>query len=360
LVSIAGLLKATASLALLAPLAILGLPVATTSLALVAGRVPAQRAWTEFLARHGFSPSSALFLIYLVSSLLSLSLVLAAQRGSPVLFATGAALLAVGAVLLVRHGPWLTQAVEPTESKLRLLRTPLDRLTLVEAADRLEALIRRERGALVVTPDTTAVLRAQRDEELREIYERASLVAADGSGLVLASRLLGQALPERVSGVDLLEVFFPRAAERGYKIFLLGARPGVAEAAGRRLRRRYADLQIVGTHHGYLGHGENERVVGKIREARPDLVLVAMGVPRQEYWMAAHREALGVPVLMGVGGSLDLFAGKVRRAPRRWQKLGLEWVYRVWQEPRRLGRVWGLPVFLVQVLVLRSIRALVT
>jgi N-acetylglucosaminyldiphosphoundecaprenol N-acetyl-beta-D-mannosaminyltransferase len=358
LTSIAGLLKTTATLALLTPLALFALPMMTTSLAFVAGRTPSERAWLEVFTRNGFSLSGALFLIYLVSSLLSLSLVLTAQLANPFITIVSLFLMALGLFLLSTKERWLSGGIASDEQKLRLFGTPIDRTTLTEAVNKLESLVRTGHQAMIVTPDTTALMRAQRDAKLRKIYEAAALVTPDGSGLVMASRLLGVGLKERVSGIDILLRFLPIAAQKNHKIFLLGAAPGVAEAAAQKLSERFAGLNIVGTHHGYFSETENHFVIQKIREAQPDLVLVALGVPQQEYWMAAHREALGVKALMGVGGSLDVFAGRVKRAPVIWQKLGLEWAYRVLKQPWRLWRVRVIPLFLSRVLLLKFVRSL--
>ncbi len=358
LASIAGLLKTTATLALLTPLAIFGLPMMTTSLAFVAGRAPTERTWLEFFTRKGFSLAGALFLIYLASSLLSLSLVLTAQLNSALITGACLAVIVCGAVLLFTKDRWLIGGLESNERKLKLFGTPVDRVTSTEAVNRLESFVRSGHQAMIVTPDTTALMRAQRDAKLRKIYEEAALVTPDGSGLVLASKLLGFALRERVSGIDLLQKFLPLAAQKKYKIFLLGAAPGVAEEAAQKLGERFAGLNIVGTHHGYFSETENNSVIQKIRDVQPDLVLVALGVPHQEYWMAAHREALGVNTLMGVGGSLDVFAGRVKRAPKMWQTLGLEWAYRVLKQPWRLWRVRVIPLFLSKVLLLKFVRTL--
>jgi N-acetylglucosaminyldiphosphoundecaprenol N-acetyl-beta-D-mannosaminyltransferase len=155
--------------------------------------------------------------------------------------------------------------------------------------------------AIVCTPDTTAIWRAQRDHKLREVYHEADLVTPDGTGVVWAGRLLGAPLRERVSGIDLLEKLFSRG--RVSRIFLLGATPGVAEQAARKLTERYPSLQIVGTHHGYFSPHENEHIADLIEAAQPDMVLVGLGVPRQELWMRENRRKIRTAVLMGVGGA---------------------------------------------------------
>ncbi len=232
-----------------------------------------------------------------------------------------------------------------------LLGTPLDCVTLDEAVQRIEGFLEARMPAIVCTPDTTAIWRAQRDQALREVYQQADLVTPDGTGVVWAGRLLGAALQERVSGIDLLEKLF--SCGRVLRLFLLGAAPGVAERAARKLTERYPNLQIVGTHHGYFRPHESDHVVDLIEAAQPDMVLVGLGVPRQELWMRENRQKIRTAVLMGVGGCFDVWAGARRRAPQRWQRLGLEWLYRLLQEPRRLARVSTIPLFVGQIALIK-------
>lgn len=250
----------------------------------------------------------------------------------------------------------LSEAIPP---QIALLGVPIDRVTLHEALDLIARWIEQKSSTrLVFTPDTTALMRARWDGSLREAYERADLVTADGIGLVWASRLLGAPLGERVAGIDLMEALCERAARRGYKLFLLGARPGVAQAAARNLRARFPGLVIVGTHHGYFAFGslEEEAVLEEINRLAPDLLLVGMGVPRQERWMLRHRNDLGVPVVMGVGGSFDVLSGRVARAPLGWQKLGLEWLWRTLREPHRLRRVRVIPLFMLKIIIHKALQ----
>ena len=157
------------------------------------------------------------------------------------------------------------------------------------------------------------------------------------------ARVLGLPVTERVSGVDLMERICERAAERKYSVYLLGARPGVAGAAAQALEARCPGLRIVGAHHGYFTPEQEPEVVTAIAQAQPDILFVAFGAPKQEKWIRQHLAELQVPVAIGVGGSFDVFAGRVRRAPRWMQRAGLEWLHRVLREPSRLPRVWALP-----------------
>lgn len=195
----------------------------------------------------------------------------------------------------------------------------------------------------VVTLNGSLLVQAARDPELRALVNGAALVTADGIGVVLAARILGVPLSGRLAGIDLALSLCADAAAEGHRVFLLGGAPGVAEAAAGVLRGRHPALQIVGTHHGFFNLQEEEEVCSQIRQAHPDLLLVALGAPRQERWMQIHSAALGVPVSIGVGGAFDVLAGRVPRAPRWMQGVGLEWLYRVLREPRRWSVVRTIP-----------------
>ncbi|MFQ6090675.1 MAG: WecB/TagA/CpsF family glycosyltransferase, partial [Candidatus Bipolaricaulia bacterium] len=209
----------------------------------------------------------------------------------------------------------------------------------------------RVRGrAIVATPDTMALWQAQRAPRLKEAYRRADLVTPDGIGLVWASRFLGAPLPERVTGIDMIEEICRRATRRGYRIFLLGARPGVAQKAKERLEKRFPGVRIVGTHHGFFA--DDRQVISKINGCRPDILLVGLGVPRQELWMMENKERLEVKILIGVGGSFDVLSGRLPRAPLALQRLGLEWLYRLFLQPWRARRVLAIPAFLLRILLL--------
>jgi N-acetylglucosaminyldiphosphoundecaprenol N-acetyl-beta-D-mannosaminyltransferase len=195
--------------------------------------------------------------------------------------------------------------------------------------------------AYVVTPNAHHVVLLQRDALLRETYKRAFLVVADGVPLLWAARLLGMHLPERVNGTDLFEALCARAARQGLRVFLLGGREGAAAAAAARLTARHPSLNICGVHCPPMNFErnatENSLVLASISDARPHLLFVGLGAPKQEYWMYRNCEQLGVPVSLGIGVSFELVGGIVPRAPRWMQRSGLEWLYRLGAEP---GRLW--------------------
>jgi len=218
------------------------------------------------------------------------------------------------------------------------------------ALDTIKEFVRSGKPHMVVTADSSAVVLARRDGELREIINSADLVTPDSIGILWAARRFGTPLPERVSGVDLVQAMCERAAKSGYRVFLLGAAPGVIDGAARNLTEQHPGLTIAGTHHGYFRAHESPLVVGKIREASPDLLFVGMGIPLQEKWIKAHLEEMQVPVAMGVGGTFDVISGRVKRAPEWMQRRGLEWFHRLASNPRKIRKCITLPVFVLMVL----------
>jgi N-acetylglucosaminyldiphosphoundecaprenol N-acetyl-beta-D-mannosaminyltransferase len=231
----------------------------------------------------------------------------------------------------------------PVRQRLRIGRLPVDRITLAGAIDAIEAMIVSGLGGVVVTPNVDHVVIADRHHRFREAYAAADLSLADGKPIVWASRLLGEPVPEKVSGSDLVLPLLDRAASRGWRVYLLGAGPGVAEAAAEQLRQR--GVEIAGIAAPRLAASSAAQAdpaaqdaADAVRTAHPHLVLVAFGAPKQELWMHDHRRDLAPAVLVGIGAALDFIAGRVRRAPRWMSDGGLEWVWRLAQEPRRLWR----------------------
>jgi N-acetylglucosaminyldiphosphoundecaprenol N-acetyl-beta-D-mannosaminyltransferase len=219
-------------------------------------------------------------------------------------------------------------------------RLPLAPVTFGQALDAVEALIRAGAPAYFITANLHYAMLTNHDPRLAAVNNQASFVLADGMPLVWASRWRPRRLPERVAGSDLVPALCGRAAEKGYRVFLLGGVPGVAEEAARKLAERFPGLQVVGTEappFRELSAEEVEALKARIRAARPDLLFVAFGQPRGEFWLANHCPSLGVPACVQVGGTFDFLAGRVQRSPRWLQRLGLEWAYRLSREPARLG-----------------------
>ena len=188
----------------------------------------------------------------------------------------------------------------------------------------------------------------RKDAGLQHAVEQAAMVLPDGIGVLYGSKILGRSLPERVAGIDFITSVFAAMAARKMRVFLLGAKPGVAELAAKRIAEANPGLVFCGTADGYFK--EDEPVIEAINAAKPDLLLVCLGAPKQELWMEANQKKLDVKLMAGLCGSLDVFSGQVERAPEKWQKAGLEWLYRLKKEPKRIGRMCKLPLFLLAVL----------
>lgn len=219
-----------------------------------------------------------------------------------------------------------------------------DNMTLEETIER-GTVMAKDGFHYVVTPNPELVNLARQDCEYCNILNNADLTLPDGIGVVYAAKLLGCPVRERIPGIDFASGLLSRMAQDGDRLFLLGARPGVAERAAENLKKQFPDLTVCGAHDGYFT--DDEAVIGTIRAAKADVVFVCMGAPKQEKWIAANGVATGAHLMVGLGGCLDVFAGNVKRAPKAWQKLGLEWLYRLFQEPKRIGRMAKLPLFLV-------------
>ena len=236
--------------------------------------------------------------------------------------------------------------MEAAVLRIDVLGVEFDNLTLAEAVDRAQALAGGEGFHYVVTPNPEIVMTAQKDPAFQKVLSGAGLVLPDGIGVIKAAAILGRPLKERVPGIDVAAALMGRMAGSGTRLFLLGAKPGAAEAAAEKLRAAYPGLQICGTHDGYFQ--DDAPVVEAIRAARAEVVFVCLGAPKQEFWMARNGPETGAKLMLGLGGVLDVFAGAVERAPERWQRMGLEWLYRLIREPSRIGRMARLPLFLVQ------------
>lgn len=233
--------------------------------------------------------------------------------------------------------------------RVNILGVPVDRLVLQSALKIVCRAWDEGRFLHVVTANAEMIYQCRQDRELREIIRAAELVTADGAGVVLASRILGGAVPERVAGFDLMLACLKEAARAGRPLYFLGSRQSVLEQAAAKVREDYPGIKLAGCHHGYFQESEEDALFAEICSLRPALLLVALGVPKQEKWIARYRKKLPPCVVIGVGGSFDVLAGKARRAPLWMQRMGLEWFYRLLKEPSRLGRTVALPLFLLAV-----------
>lgn len=235
--------------------------------------------------------------------------------------------------------------------KTDILGVGIDDLTLEESINAGATLLESSGFHYVVTPNPEFILSAKKDEAFRSVLNHADLALPDGIGVVYAAKILGRPLKGRAPGVDFAQGLMDQMAHTGQTLFLLGAKPGVAEKAAENLRQAHPGLQICGTHDGYFK--EDGPVIEAIKAAKADVVFVCLGAPKQEFWMAQNGTAAGVKLAVGLGGCLDVFAGNVQRAPEGWQRAGLEWLYRLIKEPSRIGRMAKLPLILVDALSAR-------
>lgn len=231
-------------------------------------------------------------------------------------------------------------------SRTDVLGVGFDNVTKAEAVERALELIDASEGRYVVTPNPEIVMLAKENPALKEALAGADIVLPDGAGIVKGAAILGRPMKEKVPGIDFACGVMARLAERGGSVYLFGAKPGVAEAAAETLRTKFPGLVISGTSDGYFS--DDGPIIEKIKDAAPDFLLVCLGAPKQELWMAKMSGKLLVGLMVGLGGSLDVFAGTVKRAPEAWQKLDLEWLYRLLKEPRRIGRMMKLPLFVIE------------
>ncbi len=232
-------------------------------------------------------------------------------------------------------------------NRIDVLGIEFDNTDILEAVERAIRLMEERRHAYVVTPNPEIILESQKNEKLASAVKSADMVLPDGVGVIYASHILGTPIKNRIPGIDFASALMARISENGRKVFLLGAKPGVAELAGERLAERYPGLAICGVNDGYFEEEDTEFIIEKINSASPDLVLVCLGSPKQENWMKNNAELLDVGLLIGLGGALDVYAGVVERAPRKWRSMGLEWLYRLIREPKRIKRMVKLPGVIV-------------
>lgn len=235
--------------------------------------------------------------------------------------------------------------------KINVLGVRFDNVTPEEAVTRGAELMSQPGFHYVVTPNPEFVLAAEKDPEFRAVLNGADLVIPDGIGVVYSAKLLGTPLKSRVPGIEFSAGMLAHMDKVGGRVFLLGAKPGVAELAAANIAKDYPNLTICGTHDGYFK--EDEPVVQAVKAAQADLLFVCLGAPRQEKFMAKYGPDMGVKLAMGLGGSLDVYAGVVERAPQSWQKLNLEWAYRLMKEPKRIGRMAKLPLILIKAVATR-------
>ena len=395
-IAIVGVSKSTAALTLLIPLLILGVPIIDSSYSIVAnyarqessipviGKLPlfsesgsggesggeSGSRLRQKLQSYGFSAQGANLTIIRVSLYLSLSAFIISIYQNFYLLLT---LTAFGWVVfeLLKNKVRSEELIigrDILTNRIKLFQVGIDQADNQKTIQKIEEFIISKTPHQIVTPDTLAVLRARKDPEYHTILKSADLVTPDGAGILWAAKTLNYPLPERVTGIDIIHNICRLAAKKGYSLYLLGSYPGVASEAALNLTREYPGIKIAGTHHGYFSYEDSqncedvkngdgvrnkkeEEIIAEIKENRPDILLVGMGVPKQEKWININLEKLDVPVCVGVGGSFDVLSGRIPRAPLWMQRHGMEWIYRSIKQPNRTFRVLALFYFIWLVVI---------
>ena len=244
--------------------------------------------------------------------------------------------------------------------RIQILDVPVDMVNCEEAMTIFRDLMTDDRCSMIVTPNSEIIVNASKDRELKKIIESADLIIPDGIGLVYASRIIGVPLHERVTGIDFLEQIIQNLEQTGQSIFFLGSKPGngempaIAELAAEKIKEKYGRLQIAGTHHGYFKEQDELELIETINQSGADFLCVALGSPKQEKFIFQYQTQLKVKGAIGVGGSLDVWAGTLKRAPEFYRSHGMEWLYRFIQQPSRYKRMAALPLFMIKVLFSRK------
>ncbi|MCA0384630.1 MAG: WecB/TagA/CpsF family glycosyltransferase [Firmicutes bacterium] len=238
---------------------------------------------------------------------------------------------------------------------VRIFGVRFDNVTASEAMRRFIAMM--ESGGLktIYTPNTEIIMKAQEDPTFKQVLNEGDLVIPDGIGVVLASKIHHLGLSERVPGIELMGLMLEFCNRAGKSIYLFGGAPGIAEKASEKILSTYPNLKIVGIRDGYFKEEDVWSILDDINEKKPDILFVALGAPKQEKWIHQHKKTLNAKVAMGVGGALDVWSGTVKRAPVIYQKLGLEWFYRLLKQPSRIGRMMSLPKFMIKVILTKHI-----
>ncbi len=237
-----------------------------------------------------------------------------------------------------------------TIPKVSIFGVPFSKLNMKDTVDHIAQMIESRHPHQIITANPIMVMSALENAAYLEMMKKADLIVPDGTGVVWAANYVGNPVAERVTGFDLIQNLMRLGQSNGWKIFLLGASPEIIEAAANRLKEQYPNLQLVGYRDGYFKSDEDQKIIENIRSHNPDILLVGRSADTQEPWIAKYKEQLQVPVIMGVGGSFDVMSGKLKRAPKLFQMLRLEWFYRLLQEPWRYKRMLVLPKFAMKVI----------
>ena len=232
--------------------------------------------------------------------------------------------------------------------RVDVLGVKIDKTNILDAVERAMSLMEERRAAMIVAPDAEMIMRARASRQFRATLNYADVVLPSGEGILLASRILGTVISERVDGLDFARALLARMSDTGKSVFLYGAWSGVAEAAAKNIRKRYPGIVIAGTNEGHFSSDDD--VIAKINAARPDFLIVCLGSPKQEHWMYECQPELDVGVMAGLGSAIDIMSGYEQPTPRRWRELGLEWLYRFIKKPKRFRRTVKLPLMILAAL----------
>ncbi len=241
---------------------------------------------------------------------------------------------------------------------ISILGVNIDKITMSGALEAVKGFLTGDRPRVIYTPNTEIVMEARKNTKFKELLNNADLVIPDGIGLIYASRIKKKALPERVTGVDLSFKMLEIANENGYSLFILGGKEGVAKEATENISKQYPNIKIAGYHHGFFkgthidhkGHQEEKSVIEMINQSKPDILFVGLGAPKQEIWINENKSFLNCKVIIGNGGTVDILSGRVKNAPDFYRNNGLEWLYRLAKDPKRIKRQMVLPLFVLIVL----------
>lgn len=234
-----------------------------------------------------------------------------------------------------------------------IMGVPFDHITMAEALGNLEQFLAGDKPHAIYTPNAEIMMAALREPQLKTVLCEADMLIADGAGIVLASKILKRNLPEKVSGVDLIKNSLEQFSGKGIKYFLFGSKPGVAEMAAVNMLHSYPGIEIAGYRNGYFTESEEDEIIKQINASNADILLVALGAPKQELWIHKNKEKLKPKICIGCGGTLDILSGKTELAPDFFRRNGLEWLYRLYKEPRRFIRMLDLPKFMLRVVAAR-------
>lgn len=245
---------------------------------------------------------------------------------------------------------------------IKILGVEIDKLTQAEVVKKIDGFLKQDELKTIYTPNTEIVMEAKKDESLKKILNDGSIVIPDGIGLIYAAKIKKKNLPERVTGCDISFKMLELAQREEYSIFLLGGKEGVAKEAGENLKKDYPNIKLAGVqngyfkgaHIGYSNHEEEKTIIETINNSGADILFVGLGAPKQEIWINENKGKLNCKVVIGNGGTVDILAGRIERAPEFFQKLGLEWLYRLVKDPKRIKRQMVIPLFILTILFSRE------